>query len=272
MLRIIFALLMLSSPVYSEEGGPRPSERETEAAQHYNQHGNAPQQITIPANSLFPTTINIGTGKHSGGEGQCAKPKNWKEWPAFSWCKANAWLDAERVIALFTVILGLATWLLWRATDKLVKGADRTAERQLRAYVHLVQAEVQNFGVGTVRIRTVVKNYGQTPAYKFTLWIGAGADDLPNKTPFILPPRPDSHATILAPGAFSTSFNEYGPLTEKHVEQIKAGEAAIWNWGKITYDDAFGISRETTFRLIFQNIKTDPPGGMATDAEGNSAT
>jgi hypothetical protein len=43
--------------------------------------------------------------------------------------------NAESIIALFTIILGIATWLLWRATKRLVEGADRTAERQLRAYV-----------------------------------------------------------------------------------------------------------------------------------------
>src|SRR5258708_24055616 len=50
------------------------------------------------------------------------------------------WLHkhGEGVIALFTVILGIATWLLWRATKKLVEGADATAEHQLRAYVHIV--------------------------------------------------------------------------------------------------------------------------------------
>ena len=47
------------------------------------------------------------------------------------------WLHehGEAVIALFTVILGIATWLLWRSTRALVEGAEKTAERQLRAYV-----------------------------------------------------------------------------------------------------------------------------------------
>src|ERR1035437_9225749 len=47
------------------------------------------------------------------------------------------WLHrhGEGVIALFTIILGIATWLLWRSTKKLVEGADATARHQLRAYV-----------------------------------------------------------------------------------------------------------------------------------------
>jgi len=43
--------------------------------------------------------------------------------------------NAESIIALFTVILGIATWFLWRATKRLVEGAEDTAQRQLRAYV-----------------------------------------------------------------------------------------------------------------------------------------
>src|SRR2546423_983870 len=43
--------------------------------------------------------------------------------------------NAEAIVALFTVILGIATWLLWRSTKRLVEGAERTAERQLRAYI-----------------------------------------------------------------------------------------------------------------------------------------
>src|SRR5947209_1045178 len=54
--------------------------------------------------------------------------------------------NAESIIALFTIILGIATWLLWRATKKLVKGAEATAKRQLRAYVHVSEARCVDFG------------------------------------------------------------------------------------------------------------------------------
>jgi hypothetical protein len=33
-------------------------------------------------------------------------------------------------------LIGIVTWMLWYATGRLVTGADRTAERQLRAYVY----------------------------------------------------------------------------------------------------------------------------------------
>jgi hypothetical protein len=100
---MLLFLLFLSIPAFSEESSPRESEHKAEAVQSNNQHGGASQQIMVPANRSTPTIISIHTGKHAGHESQCAKPKDWKEWPAFAWCKTDSWLDAERTIAIFTV-------------------------------------------------------------------------------------------------------------------------------------------------------------------------
>jgi hypothetical protein len=148
MLRVLAVLLALCGVAHSEEGGPGESEGKAEAAQTDNQHGGTPKQITVPANSPAPTIININTGKHSGEESHCAQPKDWKEWGSFAWCRSLEWIDAERIIAIWTVVLGIATCILgvatvkpWRATDRLVKGAEETAQRQLRAYVSVTRVE-----------------------------------------------------------------------------------------------------------------------------------
>ena len=76
----------------------------------------------------------------------------------------------------------------------------------------------------------------------------------------------------LAPNAFLTVIQEYGPLSSNQLMQIRAGKAAIWAWGGISYKDAFGIKRKTWFRLIYAGqTHTTPEGGMAFDAEGNGA-
>lgn len=112
MLRALIVLLLLCCSARSEEGGPRESKSKTETAQAGNQHGDAPQQITVPANSFSPTIINIYAGKHAGEEGSCTQPKDWKEWGSFAWCRSLEWIDAERIIAIWTVILGIATCIL----------------------------------------------------------------------------------------------------------------------------------------------------------------
>jgi hypothetical protein len=49
----------------------------------------------------------------------------------------------DTLVALFTALLFIATWLLWLATKKLVLGAENTAERQLRAHVYFKDAKVE---------------------------------------------------------------------------------------------------------------------------------
>jgi hypothetical protein len=126
MLRVLALLLALCGIAHSEESSPR--ESKDKATQGDNQYGGGPQQITVPANSATPTIINIQTGKHSGHERECAKPKDWKEWAAFAWCKVDSYWDAERTIAAFTVILAISTTLLWWATRKLYLAGERQME------------------------------------------------------------------------------------------------------------------------------------------------
>ncbi len=85
-------------------------------------------------------------------------------------------------IAVFTIILGLFTISLAASTDKLVRGAERTERRQLRAYVgvHEIETELPNLKTLSYEIpdygqfppnfihkdfiTIIIKNYGQTPA------------------------------------------------------------------------------------------------------------
>jgi hypothetical protein len=131
----IFLIVSFGDPAFSEESRQGEASDKTKSAQSDDYGSSSPKQITIPANSVAPTIVKIFTGKHSDEENHCAAPKNWKEWWAFSWCKADAWIDTERVIAAFTVILGIATGFLSWATRSLVRSAEKTAASQLRAYV-----------------------------------------------------------------------------------------------------------------------------------------
>lgn len=76
--------------------------------------------------------------------------------------------NAEAIVAVFTIIVGIATWLLWRATKALVVGAEKTAEMQLRAYIHTIGREflVQDFDNDRFVHKFSIINVGQTPAYK----------------------------------------------------------------------------------------------------------
>jgi hypothetical protein len=69
-------------------------------------------------------------------------------------------------------LLGIVTWMLWFATVRLVRGSDKTAERQLRAYIHVKHFEVRQvlgpWGVQGIHAPTPIlfltwENAGQTP-------------------------------------------------------------------------------------------------------------
>lgn len=77
----------------------------------------------------------------------------------------------DTLLVAFTFLLFLATLALWWSTRRLVQGADRNAERQLRAYVFVVPLSTYFLYDGEncqVTITFAMKNTGQTPAYQLT--------------------------------------------------------------------------------------------------------
>jgi Ca2+/Na+ antiporter len=165
MLRILLFLLFLYGSAHSEERSPRESEHKTETAQIRERAGHSSQQITVPTNSTAPTVINIFASKHADGKSECTSP-DWKEWGSFALCKSLEWLDAEKTIAIFTVILAFATFYLWLATRALVRDAKETSQRQLRAYISANPSEISSAEKEErfVQITFILKNLGQTPA------------------------------------------------------------------------------------------------------------
>ena len=130
-----FLFLDLGSSAISEIRGPN---KPVTATSYNNQKSDEADKPAYrfpawPSAQPAPRVINIFTAKHSGDVSECSGYKDWKNWGTFVWCRFWEWVDAERVIAIFTIILGIATWLLWRSTDKLVIGAENMSKRQLRA-------------------------------------------------------------------------------------------------------------------------------------------
>jgi len=71
-------------------------------------------------------------------------------------------------------LLFAATMGLWWATWRLVKSAEKTAERQLGAYIGVESCRVVTNDWGsTFEVQVLIKNAGQTPAYDVTHRIAA---------------------------------------------------------------------------------------------------
>lgn len=258
---ILFAVaeLWVMVGAVSQQSSPGIGEHETKTAQRGDQQGkNIGHLLPATAAPVAPI-VNVYTAKHAHDESQCAKPKDWKEWGLFSWCRSLEWMDSERVIAAWTVVLGIATSILgvatvklWRSTDRLVEGAERTAERQLRAYVSVKEIKMEGYrfasviGVGgteilgqihNYRISVVVENVGATPT-RFGLgninW-ELRDDELPDDFQF-----PDGgiveFAAIGARGTFNTPDFF---MTFSNIEKVIAKQKKLYVWGWIDYNDVF---------------------------------
>jgi hypothetical protein len=95
----------------------------------------------------------------------------WKVGEAFSdftFIAALISAVATAFIAYFTFTLKRSTDNLWRITNDTLEHSEKTAERQLRAYVSANTADVAFAGT-EIKVLLKVKNSGQTPAYKFNV-------------------------------------------------------------------------------------------------------
>jgi hypothetical protein len=191
-------------------------------------------------------------------------------------------MHTETIIAIATVglfivttALAVYTALLWRATGRLVKGAEDTAERQLRAYVCVEKstgAEAREDPMWPA-FKIVVRNFGRTPAYDFVGQVGVGVDVYPLASPPAPPPEGVDtslrSSTILGPDCESTFMAVFRNKPDPaQVRAINEGRAAMWVRGFFTYRDAFGKARQTTCCLVWR----DPVKGLQQYSSGNDAT
>ncbi|WP_298258522.1 hypothetical protein [Bradyrhizobium sp.] len=149
-------------------------------------------------------------------------------------------------------LLGIATWMLWLATVRLVKKTEDASRRQLRAYVGLQKGEVVNLdNIDELRADLIFRNAGQTPAYKLRTWGGMSVRYEPRPKDIPAPARdPNSirKAQILPDGEFGRTESGDVPFAIK--ADIIAGKATLFVYGEIYYTDAFGRNYLQTYRYF----------------------
>jgi hypothetical protein len=187
-------------------------------------------------------------------------------WSIGEWFQSIDWRPdavtaaANIAMAVLTFILAFGTWFLWRVTRRMVKGGERTAERQLRAYVFISDGAVRT-DQSQFSITVVLRNFGLTPASDFSTWIDCGVYPFDN-IPFPKIPKPHDQRTgtsIVGPTAEVTITTVYFPLGP--IDAIRGGQSAIFAWGGADYLDAFGKRRYFTFRMRMSGVEFQMPGG-----------
>jgi hypothetical protein len=195
--------------------------------------------------------------------------------------QTNVGRESTAEISIFGIkpgewLLSIVTLMLWGATVGLVRSADRTAERQLRAYFDLISATVIDFVEGgQPNVVIGFKNVGQTPAFDVICKLSAQirpVDDEPLDVDIDLRSVTASKSTIGRDGALTTHL-ECTTLTKHFFMAVKNGEAALFAYGIIRYTDLYERSRYLRFRmaLLEQNLSPEGEGIMSTCAGGNDA-
>lgn len=144
-------------------------------------------------------------------------------------------------------LLSIVTLMLWGATVGLVRGAEVTAARQLRAYVSIELAGQADFRRDPANnficaIPYKIKNTGQTPAFDVQAHINFHfrpqplAEDLPR------PKNPVPNSQFIVPDSFyvGTAVKTFAPETLPANPTDK-----LYIIGLVTYRDSFGVERET---------------------------
>jgi hypothetical protein len=152
-------------------------------------------------------------------------------------------------------LLAIVTWMLWFATVRLVKGADQTSERQLRAYVSVEPTIVYNFGTtANIFVGVDLQNHGETPAGEIfaNFWTGL----LPNQraTNFVLPQADrllNMNNSLFPKAKVPVRFPHTALLTATDVADVAAGIQSFHILGLLTYRDSFGSQRTTRISASF---------------------
>lgn len=161
------------------------------------------------------------------------------------------------IIAVFTAILGFSTVFLWRATRRLVLGAEDTARRQLRPYVFLDPQKEMTFVrypsiSHTVEIEIHVKNLGLTPAHDVIgiSWVALEKwplrDDFTFEGP-IIKDHPVTRSVIPPDGMAHYHTGSGRPMTPAELAALENGDLRLYVYGHINYTDSFGRPHWTNF-------------------------
>jgi hypothetical protein len=168
-----------------------------------------------------------------------------------------------------TVTLAWATW-------QLVKSAEKTAERQLRAYVVVTCKDLIFQGSSHERfiVRLEVRNTGQTPAYRLQIRSVTNAIAYPVQASFDFPlEQLSAEPSIFTLGAgLAIDHNSMATrvLDQNEIVKIKStdGERSLYNYGIVKYVDAIGKERQTKFCYFFKFRNELKDGQILTSSTG----
>jgi len=192
----------------------------------------------------------------------------------------NSTLDDP--VALFTAILGIATVALWWVTQGILRDTKDTSKKQLRAYVFPSSATINHGRFmdppitnkdAQLWVHIEWKNTGQTPAYKVISWSNFEIIEWNNEGLLIPPKLEPLHTNTLGTSITGNRGFWTRVLNPAELLELTEQKKLIYLYGKIEYEDVFGSSHYTNFRLYYNGTYpiSAGPAGLSFSVNGNDS-
>ncbi len=256
-LALILLSVILSAVAANSQGLPKTPQIKIEQ----QPDGGSKAQIDSPTTPNAPSqsSTRVPPDHSSGRDGKrdckgCESTEEGSEfWSPFWGYRLKV---TDTLLVAFTFLLFVATFALWLATRRLVKGADKTAESQLRAYISITPKDVLNWRHNTypiIGISFEIENHGQTIGFEICHSFSMDVlDRLPPKAEMPSPLLQYDQNNSLFPRVsvpVRLLFNRV--LTAQEITDIEMGTKRFYTWGIMSYRDAFQQMRTTRFSFSF---------------------
>ena len=184
----------------------------------------------------------------------------------------------ENLLLVVVGVIGIAVAI------RTLNHMRESSERQLRAYVLMDSGSVldstatippQPEQANTPFAGLLIKNFGQTPAYKVISYAQIAVIPRANENTLpVVPPIPEQFSNTLGPSAtFNKRVSFDRPLSPHEIDDIRIGTRAIYLYGRIEYQDAFKKRHYTDFRLHYTGRYPPPNNSILLFCErGNDAS
>jgi hypothetical protein len=178
-------------------------------------------------------------------------------------------------VAAFTCTLWWSTRGLWRVTSATLSHAEKTAIRQLRAYISVKEILMEEFrhpdkpttyagitqqgDVHHYRMSTVMENGGPTPTRKAIINVNHELRESAIGLDFTFPDGKLSEAAAIGPGG---TFGTPGFfISVDDVRKIVAKSKKLYVWGWIDYNDVFDDTPRHRMEFCFDISPDEVPNG-----------
>lgn len=219
-------------------------------------------QLQPPSEQQLPGTPALERPAATAALPPVIAPATAPSAPASAWTESLWWLALPTwLLALAAIGLAVYTARLWAATSGLLRQTQESARRELRAYIALDEIffdDADNGEGGRQRLR--VRNYGQTPAYRLSIWCER-ASHLPQEgvKPFYDSPAVDGQ--LLHPVQAHT-------VTLPSAPPYRTGKAGFFTYGRLVYCDTYGQWWVTKFCYRYEGDSQFVPHGDYNHEEG----